>query len=397
MVSTTAIKREKTPARKKYARVNRNFSGKLLSTADETIRENENLICRGAKAYVGKRNNRMTYEELVQEGRKGVWRAYKKFDPERGTRFSTYSIQWIRQALQRSTCNAHVIRLPSHIWAELESADRAIRAFEENKDPEKLTKPARRLYDKLVGGKTTVKKLRERHTQLGKLVDVASTDKPVSNEKDSAAFIDIVVDEDQPDQEECTDAGEIRKRLKTYVENLNDIEQFIIGWRTMADIPLSLDEIAALFGYTREAIRQKEINALKKLKKMIKKDPFLSECDLASVKVPRSSPKLVIHPEKDKIPIGMKLNITERKKLILFNHGWSEKEIGQLDLSIISQKKLKLAAPIAQGLGVQSMITTKHLTKMHYYKKEEQFLELLRTLIIRPKQESVSKKFKEAA
>jgi RNA polymerase primary sigma factor len=64
------------------------------------------------------KNKGMAYEDLVQEGMLGLVRATKTFDPDRGVKFSTYAVYWVKQAvLECLTSKSRVIRLPNHIVA----------------------------------------------------------------------------------------------------------------------------------------------------------------------------------------------------------------------------------------------------------------------------------------
>src|SRR5262249_1120654 len=59
-------------------------------------------------------------EDLVAEGNLGLLRAVERFDPDRGTRFSTYASYWVREAIQRALANtARTIRLPAYLAALL--------------------------------------------------------------------------------------------------------------------------------------------------------------------------------------------------------------------------------------------------------------------------------------
>lgn len=83
------------------------------SVRDELVMSHVYLAKITARKYS---NKGMEYEDLVQEGMIGLVRATKSFDEDRGVKFSTYAIYWVKQAiLQCLTSKSRVIRLPNHI------------------------------------------------------------------------------------------------------------------------------------------------------------------------------------------------------------------------------------------------------------------------------------------
>ena len=91
----------------------RRIAGGDAEARDHMVRANLRLVVNIARGYCGKG---LVLQDLIEEGNLGLLRAVEGFDPEMGTRFSTYASYWIKQSIKRSLVNcAKTIRVPAYM------------------------------------------------------------------------------------------------------------------------------------------------------------------------------------------------------------------------------------------------------------------------------------------
>src|SRR5581483_5016938 len=94
-----------------------------IAKGDEKARQqlveaNLRLVVYVAKRYASSRNAEELMD-LIQEGNLGLFRAVERYNPKYKTRFSTYAVYWIRQAIHRSLARGRTVRLPENVHGEI--------------------------------------------------------------------------------------------------------------------------------------------------------------------------------------------------------------------------------------------------------------------------------------
>jgi RNA polymerase sigma-32 factor len=223
-----------------------------------------------AKIAMGYRGYGLPISEVVSEGNVGLMQAVKRFEPEKGFRLATYAMWWIKAAIQEyilrswSLVKMGTTANQKKLFFNLRKAKSKISALEEgDMRPDQVKLIAKRLG-------VTEQDVVDMNRRLG---GDASLNAPIRDDGDSGEWQDWLVD-DSASQESMLAASEEsdnrHKALIGALDVLNERERRIFEARRLADDPITLEDLAAEFGVSRERVRQIEVRAFEKVQKAVR-------------------------------------------------------------------------------------------------------------------------------
>jgi len=206
--------------------------------------------------------------DLIQEGNVGLVQAAKKFDPFREVKFSYYAAYWIR---------AYILKFIMDNWRMVKigttQAQRKL-FFSLNKERKLLEAQGFQPDTKLLAQRLNVKETEV--IEMSQRMDNwdVSMESPVR--EDSNDEQKDFIPHEGPSVEEVVAGREIKERMSDILselqKSLNEKEQMILQTRLLSDEPRTLQDIADIFGISRERVRQIEVNLLKKMKKYLENE-----------------------------------------------------------------------------------------------------------------------------
>ncbi len=235
-------------------KVQRGDEGALKRLVEANLR----FVVSVAKKY---RNLGLTLSDLISEGNIGLIEAAKRYKPDKGVKFISYAIWWIRQAiLQAIADQGNMMRLPIKQAGMLY----------------KLTEKYQQLSQSL-GREPT-------DAELAEALDISQADveilrrstrpwlplEPISEDEDQTKYMDLIQNESATMAEAQLLMGTLKRDIERLLDELDEREREIIKMHFGLEgyEPMTLEDIGKEFNLTRERIRQIELKAKAKLRKI---------------------------------------------------------------------------------------------------------------------------------
>jgi len=225
---------------------------------DQLVRSNLRLVVNIAKKYGGRG---MSLGDLIEEGNLGLIKAVDYFDPDHGTRFSTYAAWWIKQSIKRALlANVQPVHIPTymvalmnqwrHTTADLEG--RLGRTLDVEEMAEIMHLPLRK-----------AKIIHQIVKILSSVRDTSGTD----GTADDKMIEETVPDQNAPTPEDELVADEEKAKVLRLLDEIDPREADVLRlhYGLSGRKPMTLRQIGEKLGLTRERIRQIQRAALTKL------------------------------------------------------------------------------------------------------------------------------------
>jgi RNA polymerase sigma-32 factor len=234
------------------------------AAADQLVTSHLRLA---AKIAMGYRGYGLPMTEIISEGNVGLMQALNRFEPERGVRFSTYAMWWIKASIQDyilrswSLVKIGTTAAQRKLFFKLRSAKNRIAALESGDlHPDHVALIAKNLD---VANQEVVEMNR-------RLVGDRSINVPLSEDGEAGEWQDRLVDESPSPETIVAEQDEKERRLDALaaaVDVLSGRERQIFEARHLVEVPETLEELAERFKVSRERIRQIEVRAFEKVRK----------------------------------------------------------------------------------------------------------------------------------
>jgi len=220
------------------------------------IQSNLRLVINIAKRYA---KLGVPMMDLIEEGNLGLIKAVKKYNPNKGYRFSTYAAWWIKQYITRAIANqGKTIRIPVYMTEIINRWKR-------------ITEQLTQKYGRRPKTKEVAKKMKLAMRKVREISEIAtkisSLDAPIGDDG-TGQFMDLIEDESSISPMDNVTETLRRERIDGLLKRMNEREKRILDLRfgLTNGVTHTLGETAKVFGITRERVRQIESAALEKLR-----------------------------------------------------------------------------------------------------------------------------------
>jgi RNA polymerase primary sigma factor len=223
---------------------------------DKLTRANLRFVVSVAKQY---QNQGLSLADLINEGNIGLIKAAKRFDETRGFKFISYAVWWIRQAiLQALAEQSRIVRLPLNRVGTLHKIGKISSSLEQE-------------FGREPSPDEIAKKLELTEIEVADTLKISnshlSLDAPFSVSEDNS-LMDVLEDEFQPSPDEALLDESLKLEIERALDSLTPREAEVINlyFGLSHEKALTLEEIGARFGLTRERVRQIKEKAIRRLR-----------------------------------------------------------------------------------------------------------------------------------
>jgi len=229
------------------------------AAAERLVTANLRFVISYVKKYQGRG---LSFSELVCIGNEGLLKAVKKFDPDRGVKFISYAVWWIRQTVHQALAEqTRSVRIPLNQNSNLVKLSRTETALSQKLGRTPTDREIAEEMDEPVDTVRTLRRVSSSELSLDAPLD--------ENDRDSASFGERFADMDEEDIEGEVEAQARREFLERMFERyLTERERKILVLYYGLDDgeEMTLEEVGKLLGVTRERIRQLRNRAFEKLR-----------------------------------------------------------------------------------------------------------------------------------
>jgi RNA polymerase sigma-32 factor len=206
--------------------------------------------------------------DLIQEGNVGLLQAIKKFDPSKNVRFHAYAAWWSRAYILRYLLNTYrLVKIGT-------TQDQRKLFYNLKKEKSKLEREGFSPDTKLLADRLNVRErdVVEMDQRLGNWE--LSLDQPLGEDQDGS-LLDILPSQQVPaDEQLARDQLRtlFREKLGEFIKTVDERDEDILRNRLLSETPLTLDDLGAKYGITKERTRQLEARIIKRLRDYMRKD-----------------------------------------------------------------------------------------------------------------------------